>query len=82
MAFAVRGGQSPEVILHVDCGSKYTAGIPGSLPAVRHAAVHARGPGSVLDNAVVKSWHSILEWEQPVWLEALSNTFSHLNVFS
>jgi putative transposase len=63
MAVAVRGGQAPGVIFHTDQGSEYTAG-------VIRAACHRLGicqsmgrPGSALDNAVIESWHSTLEFE-------------------
>jgi putative transposase len=63
MAVAVRGGQVPGVILHTDQGSEYTA------KAVRQAcerlsvAQSMGRPGSALDNAVIESWHSTLEFE-------------------
>jgi hypothetical protein len=63
MAVAVRGGQVPGVIMHTDQGSEYTArlfrqactrlGIPQSMGR----------PGSALDNAVIESWHSTVEFE-------------------
>ena len=63
MAFAVRGGQAPGVIFHTDQGSEYTA---RSFQAAcqRLGACQSMGrPGSALDNAVIESWHSTLEWE-------------------
>ncbi len=63
MAVAVRGGQVPGVLLHTDQGSEYTA------QAFRQACermgiTQSMGrPGSALDNAVIESWHSTLEWE-------------------
>jgi transposase InsO family protein len=63
MAVAVRGGQVPGVILHTDQGSEYTA------QAFRQACerlgvCQSMGrPGSALDNAVIESWHSTLEFE-------------------
>ena len=63
MAVAARGGQVPGVILHTDQGSEYTA------RAVRQACqrlgvTQSMGrPGSALDNAVIESWHSTLEFE-------------------
>jgi putative transposase len=63
MAVAVRGGQVPGVILHTDQGSEYTA------KAFRRACERlgisqSMGrPGSALDNAVIESWHSTLEFE-------------------
>jgi putative transposase len=65
MAVAVRGGRDTVagVVLHTDQGSEYTAktfraacermGIKQSMGRV----------GSALDNAVIESWHSTLEWE-------------------
>jgi putative transposase len=63
MAVAVRGGQAPGVILHTDQGSEYTA------KSFRRACERLRitqsmgRPGSALDNAVIESWHSTLEFE-------------------
>jgi putative transposase len=63
MAVAVRGGAVPGVIMHTDQGSEYTA-------AYFRAACHRLSisqsmgrPGSALDNAVIESWHSTLEFE-------------------
>jgi putative transposase len=65
MAIAVRGGKQAidGVILHTDQGSEYTAdtfqaacqrlGVQQSMGRV----------GSALDNAVIESWHSTLEFE-------------------
>jgi putative transposase len=65
MAVAVRGGKDTigEVIMHTDQGSEYTAaafraacgrvGITQSMGRV----------GSALDNAVIESWHSTVEFE-------------------
>jgi putative transposase len=63
MAVAVRGGQAPGVIMHTDQGAEYTA---RSFQAAcgRLGACQSMGrPGSALDNAVIESWHSTLEWE-------------------
>jgi putative transposase len=63
MAVAVRGGQVPGVILHTDQGSEYTA---RALRAAceRLSITQSMGrPGSALDNAVIESWHSTLEFE-------------------
>jgi putative transposase len=63
MAVAVRGGQVPGVILHTDQGSEYTA---RSFQAAcqRFSITQSMGrPGSALDNAVIESWHSTLEFE-------------------
>ena len=63
VAVAVRGGQVPGVIFHTDQGSEYTA-------AAFRAACERLGicqsmgrPGPALDNAVIESWHSTLEFE-------------------
>jgi putative transposase len=65
MAVAVRGGKDTigEVIMHTDQGSEYTAknfraacgrvGVTQSMGRV----------GSALDNAVIESWHSTVEFE-------------------
>jgi len=63
MAVAVRGGAVPGVVFHSDQGSEYTA------RAFRQACTRAGvrqsmgRPGSALDNAVIESWHSTLEFE-------------------
>jgi putative transposase len=65
MAVAVRGGKPAiaGVVFHTDQGSEYTAA------AVRKACTRlgirqSMGrPGSALDNAVIESWHSTLEFE-------------------
>jgi putative transposase len=63
MAVAVRGGAVPGVIFHTGQGSEYTA-------AAFRAACERLGisqsmgrPGSALDNAVIESWHSTVEFE-------------------
>jgi transposase InsO family protein len=63
MAIAVRGGQAPGVVFHTDQGSEYTA---RSFRAAcqRLGVTQSMGrPGSALDNAVIESWHSTLEFE-------------------
>jgi putative transposase len=63
MAVAVRGGQVPGVIFHSDRGSEYTAGAFRAA-CDRLGACQSMGrPGSALDNAVIESWHSTLEFE-------------------
>jgi putative transposase len=63
MAVAVRGGQAPGVVFHTDQGSEYTAGVVRTACA-RLGIVQSMGrPGSALDNAVIESWHSTLEFE-------------------
>ena len=63
MAVAVRGGAVPGVIMHTDQGGEYTAGL------FRHACQRLSisqsmgRPGSALDNAVIESWHSTVEFE-------------------
>jgi transposase InsO family protein len=63
MAVAVRGGQVPGVIMHTDRGSEYTAG-RFRQACKRLGICQSMGrPGSALDNAVIESWHSTLEFE-------------------
>jgi putative transposase len=63
MAVTIRGGQVPGVIMHTDQGSEYTARTVRSA-CVRLGIRQSMGrPGSALDNAVIESWHSTLEWE-------------------
>ena len=64
MAVAVRGGQVPGVIMHTDQGSEYTARpVPGGLRPGWASAQSMGRPGSALDNAVIESWHSTVEFE-------------------
>jgi len=63
MAVAVRGGAAPGVIMHTDQGSEYTAGTVRAA-CTRLGIRQSMGrPGSALDNAVIESWHSTLEFE-------------------
>jgi putative transposase len=63
MAAAVRGGQVPGVIFHSDRGSEYTADAFRAACARLGACQSMGRPGSALDNAVIESWHSTLEFE-------------------
>jgi putative transposase len=63
MAVAVRGGQVPGVILHTDQGSEYTAGAIRAACGRLGIRQSMGRPGSALDNAVIESWHSTLEFE-------------------
>ncbi|HEX6404868.1 MAG TPA: IS3 family transposase [Pseudonocardiaceae bacterium] len=63
MAVAVRGGQVAGVVLHTDGGSEYTAGVFRAACARLGIAQSMGRPGSALDNAVIESWHSTLEFE-------------------
>jgi putative transposase len=65
MAVAVRGGQVPGVILHTDQGSEaeYTAGLVRRACGRLSISQSMGRPGSALDNAVIESWHSTLEFE-------------------
>jgi putative transposase len=63
MAVAVRGGQVPGVIFHSDRGSEYTAALVRQACARLGIAQSMGRPGSALDNAVIESWHSTLEFE-------------------
>jgi transposase InsO family protein len=65
MAVAVRGGREviTGVIMHTDQGSEYTARIFRSA-CTRMGIRQSMGRvGSALDNAVIESWHSTLEFE-------------------
>jgi putative transposase len=65
MAVAVRGGKQAltDVIMHTDQGSEYTAGT--FRKACTRVGLHQSmgRVGSALDNAVIESWHSTLEFE-------------------
>jgi transposase InsO family protein len=63
MAVAVRGGQVPGVIMHTDQGSEYTAGLVRTACQRLSIRQSMGRPGSALDNAVIESWHSTLEFE-------------------
>jgi putative transposase len=63
MAVAVRGGQVPGVIFHSDRGSEYTAGAFRAACGRLSVCQSMGRPGSALDNAVIESWHSTLEFE-------------------
>jgi transposase InsO family protein len=63
MAAAVRGGNVAGVIFHSDQGSEYTAA-RFRRACERLGVRQSMGrPGSALDNAVIESWHSTLEFE-------------------
>jgi putative transposase len=63
MAVAVRGGRVPGVIMHTDQGGEYTAGLFRAACARLSVSQSMGRPGSALDNAVIESWHSTLEFE-------------------
>jgi putative transposase len=63
MAVAVRGGAVPGVIMHTDQGSEYTAGLFRAACERLSVSQSMGRPGSALDNAVIESWHSTLEFE-------------------
>ena len=63
MAVAVRGGAVPGVVFHTDQGSEYTAGSFRAACQRLGVAQSMGRPGSALDNAVIESWHSTLEFE-------------------
>jgi transposase InsO family protein len=63
MAVAVRGGAVPGVIMHTDQGSEYTAGLIRQACGRLGIQQSMGRPGSALDNAVIESWHSTLEFE-------------------
>jgi transposase InsO family protein len=65
MAVAVRGGKPAisGVIMHTDQGSEYTAKIFRAA-CERMSITQSMGrAGSALDNAVIESWHSTLQFE-------------------
>jgi putative transposase len=65
MAVAVRGGreQVSRVTFHTDRGSEYTANAFRAA-CTRCGVRQSMGrPGSALDNAVIESWHSTLQFE-------------------
>jgi putative transposase len=62
MAVAVRGGQAPGVIMPTDQGSEYTARAFQACQRLGIAQPLGR-PGPALDNAVIESWHSTVEFE-------------------
>jgi transposase InsO family protein len=63
MAITVRGGTAPGVIMHTDQGSEYTARA-FQAACQRLGVQQSMGrPGSALDNAVIESWHSTVEFE-------------------
>lgn len=64
-AIALRGGK-PEiagVVLHTDQGNEYTAGTFRKACGRCGIRQSMGRPGSALDNAVIESWHSTLEFE-------------------
>jgi transposase InsO family protein len=63
MALAVRGGQVPGVVFHSDQGSEYTARLFRAACERLGVRQSMGRPGSALDNAVIESWHSTLEFE-------------------
>ena len=65
MAVAVRGGRDAiaGVILHTDQGSEYTAGLVRAACDRLGIRQSMGRPGSALDNAVIESWHSTMEFE-------------------
>jgi putative transposase len=63
MAVAVRGGQVAGVIMHTDRGSEYAAGLFRAACERLGIRQSMGRTGSALDNAVIESWHSTLEFE-------------------
>jgi putative transposase len=63
MAAAMRGGNVAGVVFHSDQGSEYTSA-RFRQACQRLGVRQSMGrPGSALDNAVIESWHSTLEFE-------------------
>ena len=65
MAVAVRGGRQhvAGVVFHSDQGSEYTARTFRQACERLSVCQPMGRPGSALDNAVIESWHSTLEFE-------------------
>jgi putative transposase len=63
MAVAVRGGAVPGVVMHTDQGSEYTAQLFRAACQRLSISQSMGRPGSALDNAVIESWHSTVEFE-------------------
>jgi putative transposase len=63
MAVTVRGGAVPGVVFHTDQGSEYTSRAFRQACERLGVAQSMGRPGSALDNAVIESWHSTLEFE-------------------
>jgi putative transposase len=63
MAVAARGGAVPGVVFHTDQGSEYTARVFRAACERLGIAQSMGRPGPALDNAVIESWHSTLEFE-------------------
>lgn len=65
MAVAIRGGRDAiaGVIMHTDQGSEYTAGSFRAACERLGIAQSMGRVGSALDNALIESWHSTLEFE-------------------
>jgi transposase InsO family protein len=63
MAITLRGGRVPGVVFHTDQGSEYTAGLFRRACGRLGLRQSMGRPGSALDNAVIESWHSTLEFE-------------------
>jgi transposase InsO family protein len=63
MAVTVRGGAVAGVVFHTDQGSEYTARAFRRACERLGVAQSMGRPGSALDNAVIESWHSTLEFE-------------------
>jgi putative transposase len=62
-AVTIRGGQVPGVVFHTGQGSEYTAQMVRSACGRLDIRQSMGRPGSALDNAVIESWHSTLEFE-------------------
>ena len=60
---AVCGGQVEGVIMHTDRGGEYTAGAFRAACERLGISQSMGRPGSALDNSVIESWHSTVEFE-------------------
>ncbi|MGB8021355.1 MAG: IS3 family transposase [Candidatus Nanopelagicales bacterium] len=98
MAVAVRGGSQAVtgVVFHTDQGSEYTAA-PFRTACTRVGVTQSMGRvASALDNAVIESWHSTLEFELrdlehfttkaqartriPAWIEEYNHDRRHSSI--
>lgn len=80
MAVAIRAGQVTGVIMHTDGGSEYTAKLfraACTRLGIRQSMGRA---GSALDNAVIESWHSTLEFELRSLEEFPTKAIAHRRV--
>jgi putative transposase len=63
VAIATRGGGVAGVVLHTDQGGEFSGGALARVCAAAGIVQSMGRTGSALDNAVIESWHSTLEFE-------------------